>query len=83
MLQCGIQGGVVPASFATDLLGPMRESLAAEGGSLVVEKAPAALKVNVDAWGPIAPEQLTIMSRLKREFDPDGILNPGRFVGGL
>ncbi len=53
------------------------------GRSLVVERAPAALKADFDAWGPIAPESLAIMSRLKLEFDPGGILNPGRFVGGL
>jgi glycolate oxidase FAD binding subunit len=49
----------------------------------VVERAPAALKDEFDVWGPISPDLLTIMSRLKREFDPAGILNPGRFVGGL
>jgi FAD/FMN-containing dehydrogenase len=34
-------------------------------------------------WGDIDPETLTIMTRIKREFDPADVLNPGRFVGGL
>jgi len=64
-------------------LGPLREELAGEGGSAVVERAPAALKAQIDVWGPVAPEAFAIMERLKREFDPEGVLNPGRFVGGL
>ena len=58
-------------------------TLASEGGSLIVERAPAKIKPDLDAWGPITPDVLAIMSRVKHEFDPDGILNPGRFVGGL
>ena len=54
-----------------------------EGGSVVVERAPAAVKADADVWGPMAPEALAIMGRLKREFDPEGVLNPGRSVGGL
>jgi FAD/FMN-containing dehydrogenase len=34
-------------------------------------------------WGVITPEILAIMTRIKTEFDPMGLLNPGRFVGGL
>jgi FAD/FMN-containing dehydrogenase len=29
------------------------------------------------------PPSFAIMERLKRRFDPQGRLNPGRFVGGL
>jgi glycolate oxidase FAD binding subunit len=61
----------------------LRAALAPEGGSLVVERAPRVVKDTVDVWGPVAPEALAIMRRLKSEFDPAGILNPGRFVGGL
>ena len=53
------------------------------GGSLVVERAPRAVKETLDVWGPVAPEVLDVMRRLKHEFDPAGILNPGRFAGGL
>jgi glycolate oxidase FAD binding subunit len=30
-------------------------------------------------WGNIGP-QLELMQAVKRQFDPHGILNPGRFV---
>jgi len=51
-------------------------------GSLVVKHAPAAFKQRIDVWGEIGG-MFPIMERLKREFDPKGILNPGRFVGGI
>jgi glycolate oxidase FAD binding subunit len=76
--------GVMPgAQLADTLVHPLREELAGEGGSVVVERAPAAVKAHVDVWGPMEPDALAITGRLKREFDPEGILNPGRFVGGL
>jgi FAD/FMN-containing dehydrogenase len=50
--------------------------------ALVVEAAPAELRAAIDPWGP-RPPSFAIMERLKRRFDPDGRLNPGRFVGGL
>ncbi len=52
------------------------------GGYLVVERAGPEFKAAVDVWGPLGPE-LELMRRLKAEFDPKGILNPGRFVGGI
>ena len=67
----------------TGLVLPLRAALEAEGGSLVLERAPMEIKRNCDAWGYIKPEILAIMTRIKAEFDPAGVLNPGRFVGGL
>jgi glycolate oxidase FAD binding subunit len=60
----------------------MRERLVARGGSLVVVKAPSALKRAVDAWGP-AGDAVGLMRRVKERFDPDRRLAPGRFVGGI
>lgn len=37
---------------------------------------------SVDVWGPTS-QPLDIMRRIKKEFDPNAILNPGRFWGGL
>jgi glycolate oxidase FAD binding subunit len=62
-------------------LAAARAALVADGGSLVLEAAPAELR-GVDPWGP-PPPAFAIMQRLKQRFDPDGRLNPGRFVGGL
>ena len=71
----------VDAAAATAAITAARAALVAEGGSLVVEEAPPALHA-VDPWGPVAAA-FPIMQRLKQRFDPDGRLNPGRFVGGL
>ncbi len=59
-----------------------REALAALGGFLVVMDAPVPFRDRVDVWGP-PPDGLAVMQRVKRAFDMKGILNPGRFVGGI
>lgn len=61
----------------------LRAFVAADDGSVVVERGSTALRASVDPWGPVAAEPLGLMRALKREFDPRGTLNPGRFVGGL
>jgi glycolate oxidase FAD binding subunit len=50
-------------------------------GSLVVEQTPASLAGSLDVWGPVGA--LDLMRRVKDRFDPGGVLNPGRFVGGI
>jgi glycolate oxidase FAD binding subunit len=47
-----------------------------------VEAAPTALKERFDVWGEPGPD-FSLMRRLKEQFDPQGILNPGRFLGRL
>jgi len=51
-------------------------------GNLVVLKAAPEVKSRVDVWG-LAGKALPFMQRPKAEFDPQRILNPGRFVGGI
>ena len=51
-------------------------------GHLVVLKAPPELKSRVDVWG-LPGTTLGFMQRPKAQFDPQKILNPGRFVGGI
>ena len=82
-LGLGVAGGAagdLARTVAT--LTAARAAVVSEGGSLVVETAPAELRAAIDPWGP-RPPSFAIMERLKRRFDPDGRLNPGRFVGGL
>lgn len=64
------------------LVSRLREATVSFSGSLVVESCPAALKTDIDVWGP-PPASFPIMHRLKQQFDPSRTLNPGRFVGHL
>ena len=60
----------------------LREIWLRRGGSVVVREAPAAFKERVEVWGPVG-SRLELTRRVKEKFDPRGILNPGRFVGGI
>jgi glycolate oxidase FAD binding subunit len=57
-------------------------ALAGLDGHAVLERAPSWAKEGRDVFDA-RTETLPLMRALKREFDPDRILNPGRFVGGL
>jgi glycolate oxidase FAD binding subunit len=59
----------------------LRQEAMSHQGSLVVTQASPTLARAVDVWGPIP--SLEIMRSLKARFDPNYIMNPGRFVGGL
>ena len=75
----GIMTAVFPAAAAGQLP-QLRRDLEAASGSLMVLKQPAESKL--DCWGTL-PDSLPLMREIKRRFDPDGVLNPGRFLGGL
>ena len=49
----------------------------------VLLDAPYSLRARVDPWGIGEGPELTLMERVKARFDPTGICNRGRFVGGL
>lgn len=51
-------------------------------GSMIVESAPARLKQKLDPWGS-PREDFLLMKRIKADVDPVGVLNPGRFLGGI
>jgi glycolate oxidase FAD binding subunit len=56
-----------------------RAAAEAAHGSLVLMAARPAVAAALGAWGT-PPATLEVMTRIKRAFDPSGILNPGRFV---
>jgi glycolate oxidase FAD binding subunit len=59
-----------------------RDAARAHGGTAVVEQLAAPLKDGIDVWGE-EPDSIGVMRRIKKQFDPAGLLNPGRFIGGL
>ncbi len=68
--------------FGADSAAELRELrlvLEANGGAMIVERAPAELRRQVGTWGrPRSPE--AIGRSLKARFDPNGVLAPGRFA---
>jgi glycolate oxidase FAD binding subunit len=59
----------------------LRARLRAHGGSAVVLRR-GLLPHSVNSWGD-PPPAIQLMRAIKHEFDPNRILNPGRFVGGI
>ena len=60
----------------------LREIWVRRGGSVVVREGPLSIKQRLDAWGPTG-DYLGLTRRVKEKFDPRGVLNPGRFLGGI
>jgi glycolate oxidase FAD binding subunit len=83
LLHARIRGADPAEKWTPALISSLRDKLAREGGNCVVESAPKAVLERLDAWGPVEEKSFAVMSSLKSEFDPRGILNPGRFIGRL
>jgi glycolate oxidase FAD binding subunit len=67
---------------AIALIEHLRSRLRGAGGSVVALQVPEALRSGLDVWG-CDSNALPLMREIKRRFDPDRILNPGRFVGNI
>jgi glycolate oxidase FAD binding subunit len=80
VVYAGIAAGAPPGAVGR-LLEAARRSCAAVGGAAVLLRAPVAVRDGIDAWGPVPA--LALMRRIKDSFDPDHLLAPGRFVGGI
>jgi hypothetical protein len=63
------------------VLHTLRPELEHVGGSLAVLHRPAAMPA-IDAWGSES-DAFPLMLSVKRQLDPRGTPNPGRFVGGI
>jgi glycolate oxidase FAD binding subunit len=68
--------------LATQRFAKLIDEAQAHRGHAIILAAPTNLKRGIDVWGP-APPTLSLMREIKRQFDPEGLLNPGRFVGGI
>ena len=74
--------GVLYAAFEDDAraataIKTLREFVAARRGHLIVQRGSRALREQVSVWGPVRSDW-KVMEKIKHEFDPSGILNPGR-----
>jgi glycolate oxidase FAD binding subunit len=72
-------------AIAAPLLGALRDVaglVAGHGGFAVAESAPPAAKAQLEVWGA-PPSSFPLLKALKHKFDPEGVLSPGRFIGGL
>jgi glycolate oxidase FAD binding subunit len=89
-IACHLTAGIVYMNWRPDddpdadvrLMTSLRQAVTSFGGTMVVEAAPAALKERLDIWGEPGAD-FPLMRRLKEQFDPQGILSPGRFLGRL
>jgi glycolate oxidase FAD binding subunit len=75
----GIMTASIPAAAFTQLP-KLRKKLQAIGGSLTVLHHPAQA---IPVTSTVPSDTLPLMRELKHRFDPNRILNPGRFVGGI
>ena len=92
-LQCHAGSGIICADLLFQDLNPeidglaeilikMRKEAEVLDGNMVFKEAPMSLKKRMDVWGT-PKRDFSIMQNLKKRFDPDGLMNPGRFVGGI
>jgi FAD/FMN-containing dehydrogenase len=58
------------------------EASRSAGGTVLLEASPAAAREGREVFGGTSAT-LALERAVKRQYDPDGILNPGRFAGGL
>jgi len=65
-----------------DALSRARDATHTVEGRMVVDRCPPEVKSQLDVWDEVG-EPLSIMRRMKAQYDPNGTLNPGRFVGGI
>ena len=80
-LRCLLSGGLSPADVQA-VTERCREMASSVGGYAVAERCATAAKPDLDVWD--APgDALELMKRVKDRFDPNHILNPGRYVGGI
>jgi glycolate oxidase FAD binding subunit len=74
--------GTCHISAATDALASIQALASKHSATCVIERCPPGLKRETDVFGK-APSSLSLMRAIKREFDPNGILSPGRMVGRI
>ena len=65
-----------------NLIRSVRETVGTVDGRTVVQRCPTEIKREFDVWGD-EPSGIVVMRRLKSQYDPNNIMNPGRLVGRI
>ena len=80
----GLSWIALPAEDSEELIGAI-ERIRAElrPSPCVVREASAEVRERLDVWDEQDPARLELSRRLKERFDPGGMCNPGRYVGGI
>ncbi len=65
-----------------EAVGAARRAARQHGGTAVAETGRLSIKTQLDVWGE-EPDGMALMLRIKEQFDPQRLLNPGRFLGRL
>ncbi len=66
-------------SSIVNMVKSLRAFISEQRGHLVIQEAPSAIKSEIDVWGDIGSGRV-IMKKIKSNFDPDNLLNPGRYI---
>ena len=77
-----LEGDGAAADAFLSTIVELRQGLEVRGGSFVVLRCPLEVKSKLDVWGS-SGDALPVMKSVKAQFDPAGVLNPGRFIGGI
>jgi glycolate oxidase FAD binding subunit len=78
----GLIWAALPASG--DAAAPLvRASVAAAGGHATLIRAPAAVRAVIDVFEPEPAGQAALTARVRKSFDPQGVLNAGRMWAGV
>ncbi|MEA5594454.1 FAD-binding oxidoreductase [Rivularia sp. UHCC 0363] len=73
--------GILRLEEANQVL-EIRKLCEQNSGFLTILSAPLAVKQKLDIWG-YSGNALELMKEIKKQFDRENILSPGRFVGGI
>ena len=71
-----------PNDALANIIARLRAYVSQLGGTAIVQRCPPDLKARIDVWGQDHPG-IDVMRRMKRQYDPNAIMNPGRFVGRI
>jgi glycolate oxidase FAD binding subunit len=63
-------------------LAQVQASLLSLAETVTILAAPPSWKRGIDVWGRL-PEGFEVMQALRKQFDPERTINPGRFAGFL